>query len=225
MIDPARLEVDYLDTIADFVCSTRLEDIPDAVLNEMRITFADTLAVIAAGMQTCEMKALLAVHAPLTAPGTACVIGSGCRMNPLDAAGLNGTAGVFLELDSGNSQSHGHPGIHCLPSALAVAQATGASGAETLLACVVGYEVCARVGGAAKMRIMVQPHGTYGVLGAAMTVAIRRSRWSVRIAPTATGRSGSRCMNASRASIRIHAMACPPARRTWCFGRSSGTSG
>ena len=174
MIDPARLEVDYLDAIADFVCSTRLEDIPEAVLDEMRITFADTLAVIAAGMQTREMKALLSVHAPLTAPGAACVIGSGCRMNPLDAAGLNGTAGVFLELDSGNSQSHGHPGIHCLPSALAVAQATGASGAETLLACVVGYEVCARVGGAAKMRIMVQPHGTYGVLGAAMTVAKMR---------------------------------------------------
>ena len=174
MTDPAPLDGDYLDAITDFVCRTRLEDIPDAVLDEMRVTFADTLAVIAAGMQPSEMQALLAVHAPLTAPGAACVVGSGLRMNPLDAAGLNGTAGVFLELDSGNSQSHGHPGIHCLPSALAVAQATGASGAETLLACVVGYEVCARVGGAAKMRIMVQPHGTYGVLGAAMTVAKMR---------------------------------------------------
>jgi 2-methylcitrate dehydratase PrpD len=161
----------YLDALADFVCNTRLADVPAAVCQEMCITFADTLAVIAAGMQTAEMQALLALHAPLTAPGAACVLGSGRRMNPLDAAGMNGTAGVFLELDAGNSRSHGHPGIHCLPSALAVAQEAGASGAETLLACIVGYEVCARVGGAAKMRIMVQPHGTYGVLGAAVTVA------------------------------------------------------
>ena len=172
----------YLDALTDFVCGTRLDDIPGAVLEQLNLVFADTLAVIAAGMQTAEMQALLALHAPLTAPGFACVIGSGRRMNPLDAAGMNGTAGVFLELDAGNSRSHGHPGIHCLPSALAVAQETGASGAATLAAFAVGYEVCARVGGAAKMRIMVQPHGTYGVLGAAVTVGKLRglSRPQVR---------------------------------------------
>jgi len=161
----------YLDVLADFVCDTRLEDVPGAVLEQMSLTFADTLAVIAAGMQTAEMKALLDLHAPLTAPGASCVIGSRRRMNPLDAAAMNGTAGVFLELDAGNSRAHGHPVIHCLPSALALAQETGASGAATLLACAVGYELCARVGGAASMRVMVQPHGTYGVLGAAVTIA------------------------------------------------------
>jgi 2-methylcitrate dehydratase PrpD len=171
MTAPQPHDTHYLDTLADFVCRTRLQDVPVAVIEQMGITFADTLAVIAAGMQTKEMKALLALHAPLTAPGHASVIGSGRRTNPLDAAGMNGTAGVCLELDAGNSRSHGHPVIHCLPSALAVAQETGASGADTLLACIVGYEVCARVGGAARMRIMVQPHGTYGVLGAAMSVA------------------------------------------------------
>ncbi|MGH8617175.1 MAG: MmgE/PrpD family protein [Burkholderiales bacterium] len=160
-----------LDALTDFICGTRLQDVPDAVLADTGAIFADTLAVIAAGMQTAEMRALLPLHAPLAAPGAACVIGSGRRLNPLDAASLNGTAGVFLELDAGNARSHGHPVIHCLPSALAIAQETGASGADTLLACVVGYEVCARVGGAAKMGIMVQPHGTYGVLGAAVAVA------------------------------------------------------
>jgi 2-methylcitrate dehydratase PrpD len=140
-------DTDYLDALADFVCATRLDDVPDAVLGQIGGVFADTLAVIAAGMQTTELRRLLDLHAPLTAPGTACVIGSGIRMNPLDAAALNATAGVFLELDSGNSRSHGHPGIQCLPTAFALAQQSGASGADTLLACAVGYEVCARVGG------------------------------------------------------------------------------
>lgn len=182
MTDPDPQDRHYLDALADFVCGTRLEDIPAAVQDEVRLNFADTLAVIAAGMQTPELQALLSVHAPLSAPGAACVIGSGRRMNPMDAAALNGTAGVCLELDAGNSRSHGHPGIHCFPSALALAQETRASGADTLLAFAVGYEVCARIGGAAHMRIMVQPHGTYGVLGAAMTVAKLRglSRERVR---------------------------------------------
>jgi len=182
MADSRSHDTHYLDALTDFVSGTRLQDVPADVVEQMGITFADTLAVIAAGMQTTELKALLAVHAPLTAPGKACVIGSGRRTNPLDAAGMNGTAGVCLELDAGNSKSHGHPVIHCLPSAFALAQETGASGADTLLACIVGYEVCARVGGAARMRIMVQPHGTYGVLGAAMTVAKLRglSRTQVR---------------------------------------------
>jgi 2-methylcitrate dehydratase PrpD len=161
---------DCADAFVDFVCDTRLEDIPDAAIDHLRRVFADTLAVIAAGMQGREMAALLELHSPL-APGNASVLGSGLKLNPLDAAALNATAGVALELDAGNSRSHGHPAIHCLPTALALAQEHGASGAETLLAYAIGYEVCGRIGGAAKMRIMVQPHGTYGVIGAAVTAA------------------------------------------------------
>jgi 2-methylcitrate dehydratase PrpD len=162
---------DYLDTLVDFVCETRLEDIPDAALAHLRLVFADTLAVIAAGMQSREMAALVDLHAPLAAPGRASVLGCGRKLNPMDAAALNAAAGVSLELDAGNSRSHGHPAIHCLPSALAVAQERGARGTDTLLAYAVGYEVCGRIGGAASMRIMVQPHGTYGVIGAAVTAA------------------------------------------------------
>ncbi len=161
----------YLDALAGFVCRTRLDDIPAGVLRKMREDFADTLAVIAAGMQTPELRALVPLQVAAGAPGAASVLGSRVRTNAMDAAALNGTAGVCLELDPGNSRSHGHPGIHCLPSALALAQDGRRSGADALLAFTVGYEVCARVGGAAHMGIMVQPHGTYGVLGAAMTVA------------------------------------------------------
>jgi 2-methylcitrate dehydratase PrpD len=58
-----------------------------------------------------------------------------------------------------------------IPAAVAVAQALGVSGRDLLLAVVMGYEVCARVGMASKMRVEVHPHGTCGVIGSAVAVA------------------------------------------------------
>jgi 2-methylcitrate dehydratase PrpD len=46
----------------------------------------------------------------------------------------------------------------------------GASGADLLLAVTLGYEVSARISRAAKVRLSIHPHGTYGVIGAAIAV-------------------------------------------------------
>ncbi|MDB5811791.1 MAG: MmgE/PrpD family protein [Betaproteobacteria bacterium] len=161
---------DYLDTISRFASETRLTDIPDGVRNRAKIIIADLLAVIAAGMQEPEMKALNALHLPTAGAGNASVIGCGKRSNPLDAALLNATAGVWLELDEGNFNTNGHPGVHVIPAALAFAQENGVSGADFLAAVILGYEICGRIGGAYQMKTIVQPHGTYGVIGAAIAV-------------------------------------------------------
>ena len=136
----------------------------------MRWVLADCLPVIAAGMQVDEMKALVAAHLDTAASGGAWVIGTGRRAAALDAALLNGTAGTWLELDEGNLFAKGHPGIQVVPAAVAVAQESAVSGAELLLAVSLGYEVCSRISRAAKTRILVHPHGTYGVIGAAVAV-------------------------------------------------------
>jgi 2-methylcitrate dehydratase PrpD len=162
---------DYIDRIADFVHRTRLEDIPPAALAHLRRIFADTLVAMAAGMQQPEMRALVSRQLDEGADGMAQVVGTGRRAAPMDAAALNATAGCWLELDEGNLRTNGHPGIQVLPAALAVAQQLGASGREFLEACAVGYEVSGRLGGACDMRMIVHPHGTYGVVGAAVAVA------------------------------------------------------
>ena len=161
---------EYLDILSRFACSTRLGDIPVSVRERCRVIIADMLAVIAAGMQEPEMQALVANHLPRVAGGSANVLGSGRRCNPLDAALLNATAGVWLELDEGNFNTNGHPGVHVIPAALAHAQEHGVSGADFLIAVVLGYEICGRIGGAYRMKTIVQPHGTYGVIGAAVAV-------------------------------------------------------
>jgi 2-methylcitrate dehydratase PrpD len=162
---------DYLAVLSQFACETRWADIPVTVRERAGIIVADLVAVIAAGMQEPEMKALVAQHLPQTAQGKAAVIGTGKRANPLDAALLNATAGVWLELDEGNFNTNGHPGVHVVPAALAHAQQFGASGSDFLTAVIIGYEICGRIGGAYQMKTIVQPHGTYGVIGAAVAVA------------------------------------------------------
>jgi 2-methylcitrate dehydratase PrpD len=58
-----------------------------------------------------------------------------------------------------------------VPAAIALAQERRASGADLLLAAALGYEVSARISRAAQIRLSIHPHGTYGVIGAAIAAA------------------------------------------------------
>ncbi|NYE24495.1 MmgE/PrpD family protein [Pigmentiphaga litoralis] len=171
MTDPQSPASDYLDRLADFACTTTLADIDPRALQHLRVIIADTLGAFAAGNQEPEMRALLARQMDDVAGGHASVVGTGQRLNPIDAAALNAAAGCWLELDEGNLASNGHPGIQVIPAALAVAQQRRSSGADFLLACAIGYEIIARVGAACDMRMCIHPHGTYGVIGAAVAAA------------------------------------------------------
>ncbi len=161
----------YLETASRFLADVQLSDLSREAIDRGRWILADCIPVIAAGMQTREMKAFVDAHLRAAAPGSAWVIGSGRRASALDAGLLNGTAGTWLELDEGNLFAKGHPGIQVVPAAIAVAQELGVSGAELLLAVIVGYEVSARISRAANVRLTIHPHGTYGVIGAAIAVA------------------------------------------------------
>ena len=162
----------YLTALAEFAAGTQLNDISAAARERARWVIADSIPVIAAGMQQPEMQAFVARQLTGAAPGTAWVIGAGKRAGALDAALLNGTAGTWLELDEGNLFAKGHPGIQVVPAAVALAQESGYSGAELLRAVALGYEVSARISRAAQMRLAFHPHGTYGVIGAAIAAGV-----------------------------------------------------
>jgi 2-methylcitrate dehydratase PrpD len=155
----------YLQELAGFACRARLADLPAKALARTRWVVADSLPVIAAGMQQPEMQALLKHQ---ISHGKAWVLGTRQRAGCLDAALLNGTAGTWLELNEGNLFAKGHPGIQVVPAAVALAQESGASGEALLMAVAVGYEVSSRISRAAQMKIAVHPHGTWGTLGAAV---------------------------------------------------------
>ena len=164
------MSTDYLTTLAEFACATRLADLPASLLERGRWIIADSVGAIAGGMQMPEMKAFVAKHLAGRQPGAASVIGGDALADPRDAALLNGTAGTWQEQDEGNLYAKGHPGIQVVPAVLAVAQANRLSGADALLALILGYEISARINRASNSRLAFHPHGTYGVLGAAVGV-------------------------------------------------------
>lgn len=85
------------------------------------------------------------------------------------AALINGTAAHAAEVDDSFRDAMYHPGAATIAAALAVAQASKATGADFLRAVVLGYEVSTRIG-----VVMGRPHyrywhntGTMGSFGAA----------------------------------------------------------
>jgi 2-methylcitrate dehydratase PrpD len=162
----------YLVTLAQFASNATLSTLSDLARERSRWIIADCIPVVAAGMQQPDMKALVEKHLAKAAPGGCWVLGTGRRAAAFDAALLNGTAGTGLELDEGNLfVNGGHPGIQVVPAAVAAAQDLGSTGADLELAVALGYEISSRVYRSAQPRVSLHPHGTFGVMGAAIAVA------------------------------------------------------
>lgn len=161
----------YLSELSSYLAEAKFADFPEAVVARTVQVLTDSIAVIGAGAAEPEMVALRRELAGSSGGGKATVIGADLRTDTKTAAFLNGTAGTFLELDEGNQFARGHPGIHVIPSGLAVAEQRGLPGRDLLTAIILGYEVGARIGIACKLRMSMHPHGTWGTVGSAVTVA------------------------------------------------------
>jgi 2-methylcitrate dehydratase PrpD len=161
----------YLTEIARFVCKTRFEDLPPAVVERCKRLIADLFGIVTAGNQSDELKALAANRLKSTPPGPSWVIGTKHRTSAQDAGFLNGVASTWHDFDEGSTIAYSHPGSQSIPAAFAAALALGVSGRDLLLAAVMGYETCARVGMASNMRVSVHPHGTTGTIGSAVAIA------------------------------------------------------
>ncbi len=161
----------YLKELTEFLVQTTPQDIDAAAWERARWVLADSIAAIAGGAAEPEVQELTRRLVP-EASGPATVIGTPLRTDLRTAALVNGTAGTFLELDEGNQFGRGHPGIHVVPALLALAEQQGSGGAEVLRALILGYEVGTRIGMACKLRMSMHPHGTWGTVGAAVSVGV-----------------------------------------------------
>jgi len=162
---------EYLVEIGRFICNTRFEDLPAAVVDRCKRLIADCFAIITAGNQSDELKAFAASCLADVRPGNSWVIGTAHRTAARDAGFLNGIASTWHDFDEGSTIAYSHPGSQTVPAAVAAAQELGISGRDLLLAVVLGYEISARVGMSSAMRVSVHPHGTVGTIGSAVSIA------------------------------------------------------
>jgi 2-methylcitrate dehydratase PrpD len=168
-------------TLAEFVATTRLSDIPSDVIERAGLILADSIGCIAAGSMVPEMRGLVALQ-PRAGKPTATALGTGQRLAAPDAAFVNGAAGTWHDLDEGNLSTRTHAAIQIVPAILAECEARGLSGAALLEALILGYEASARIWRATQSRLAVHPHGTYGPLAATFALAKLRSESADAIA-------------------------------------------
>ena len=106
----------------------------------------DSLGAILAGTLTRVSKVSTAFVSAAWPGDAAAVLLEGVRSSAAGAAFANGCAANGLDIDDSTRYAYGHGGAQIFPTALAVAEARGRSGAQMLCGLVVGNEVAHRIG-------------------------------------------------------------------------------
>lgn len=161
--------------LARFCAELRFQDIPHAVIEHIKASLLDSIGVCLHGVTLPWTRQVQALVEAEDARGRASIFGSGKKTSAANAVLVNSTAGHAFELDDIHKESIIHPGSLAFPVALACAEHKGsASGRDLLAAMVAGYEIGARVGNAATVRLLLKgfhPQGTSGAFTAAASAA------------------------------------------------------
>jgi 2-methylcitrate dehydratase PrpD len=132
--------------LADYVSAARFEQIPAHVIAWATALVEDNLGCALGALTLSEASAILAVAQVDVGATSALAIG-GPLTSVRAAVFCNSQLSNLLDFDDMHDYFMPyHPGCLVVPSALAVAQAIGASGRDFLTAVVVAYEVAMRVG-------------------------------------------------------------------------------
>lgn len=169
--------------VADFVVGTDVRTQSDYALHMAERALVDTVGGALAAREDESVHAIWSALAGRLPSGVATVWDRSARTQARDAALINGVAAHALDYDDVVDDLIAHPSAVLVPTALAVAEETGASGRALLDAYCVGYQVECALGAG----LSVQRHyskgwhstATVGVLGAT-AVAARLYRLNTR---------------------------------------------
>ncbi|HIQ06248.1 MAG TPA: MmgE/PrpD family protein, partial [Anaerolineae bacterium] len=128
-----------------FVQNLDYAELPEAVRQQARRCVLDLIGAAIAGCTSRMARASTRFAYSQFSPGSVTVIGAERSLGVVGATWVNGISASALDLDDGHRLAMGHPGASVIPTALAVAEATNASGTALLTAIVAGYEVAVRV--------------------------------------------------------------------------------
>jgi 2-methylcitrate dehydratase PrpD len=131
--------MDITQKILDFVIETNYEDLPGEVIHEAKRSFLDAVGCAIIGLATDKGKIAASVGCRLGGPQESTILGLGDRVSCTNAAMANAELINALDYDA---IPHVHP--FAIPPALAVAEATGASGRDLILAMVLAQEISRR---------------------------------------------------------------------------------
>lgn len=158
--------------LGGFATALRVEDIPADVMEQAKRHMLDSLGIaIAASGFDYAQRTIGAIHG-LAGVGSHPVIGMPYRLPLRDAVMMNGALIHGLDYDDTHSDAIVHGSASTVPTALHMAREHGASGAEAVLAYILGIEAASRIGAAAQNGFHLvgfHPTGMVGAFGCALT--------------------------------------------------------
>ncbi len=148
------------------------EDLPSDAVHWAKVGILDTVGVTLAGGSDPSVQ--IVARSLAAGPGPSLVFGSQQRINPLDAALINGTASHSLDFDDCNNTLGGHPSVPILPALFAIADQTKVNGRDFIAAYVAGFETECKIAMGVNIYQYTRgwhPTTTIGVFGAAAACA------------------------------------------------------
>ena len=133
--------------LARFVAETRWSDVPEPVRHAAKRALLNFFAVAFAGCRTRPVEIALASLAEFSGGRRGTVVGRSERIDALGAAFLNAAGANVYDYCDTHLPTVIHPTSPLAPAVLAAAELHPVSGAELLLAFVLGFEVQCRIGG------------------------------------------------------------------------------
>ena len=132
--------------LADFAAQTTFDDLPAEVVHSVELRFLDTLGICLAARSFGLADGVQQMVQVWSGKPEARVIGADLACPAPNAALVNGTLAHSLDFDDTHLPSVLHPSATIVPAVLAMAEATGRTGADALLAAALGIEVTVRIG-------------------------------------------------------------------------------
>jgi 2-methylcitrate dehydratase PrpD len=164
--------------LARFLTPLSLRDLPDHAVEHAAMLIASTLASAAygAGIASAQMVRGLARERG-GRPEASLWFDAGDRLPAADAAQANAVMSDAAASDDSDLRNIVHCGTPLTAASLAMAERTGASGADVLAAIVIGYEAAGRIAEAVTPGLRARGfHGCHGAIFAAAVAASRLLR-------------------------------------------------
>ncbi len=161
--------------IAQYVSMACLEDFPPEAVHAAKGAIMDCLGCAVAGSREPLADILCRFVRANGGSPVASVVARGFKTSTPDAALINGAMAHALDYDDITQVTKTHPSATLLPAALALAEETGATGQDMLLAYMLGFEVACSVGETLSPAyyddLGWHPTGPLGALGAAVAAS------------------------------------------------------
>ncbi|MCX8191629.1 MAG: MmgE/PrpD family protein [Nitrososphaerales archaeon] len=140
------LSQSYSEKLATWVKSLTFKDIPNKVIENIKLRFLDTIGICLASSTMSFAKIVVDVVKSWDGKEESSLIGFRGKLPMVNAALVNGLMAHALDFDDTHTEAVVHPSAIVIPTTLAVGEKVCVDGESALVAAAAGYEIVIRLG-------------------------------------------------------------------------------